>query len=100
MSVVQPVVHHGHARAVQRLDRVHQDRVTAMRARSLCPLRRRERQMVARCTADYVERADPIEQSEVDRCSSGSRQNGDDSDGENLFNGHARRPPTTLGVWF
>jgi hypothetical protein len=46
--------------------------------------------MVARRTPDHVKGAHPIEQSEVDRRSRGSRQYGDDSDGEDLFERHLR----------
>jgi len=71
--VVQRVVHHPHAGMAQRVDRMHQDRVPAVQAGFRRPICRRECQMVARRAADYVEGANPIEQSEVDRRGRGGR---------------------------
>src|ERR1700682_1470739 len=87
-SVMQAVVRHPHTGVAQRVNGMHENRVSAVRAGLLWPIRRRVRQMVARRTPDHVEGADPGEQAEVDRRGRGGRQNGDDSDGEDLFERH------------
>jgi hypothetical protein len=95
-SVVQRVVDHSYAGVAQRVDRMHESRVTAVRAGLLRPVRRRERQMMAGLAPDDVEGAHPIEQPEIDRRGGGGRQNSDDSDGESLFERHMCPPPTTV----